>query len=119
MSQRISRVATAAQSPGSREEPSTWQGRRKHPLRRLRNDLRLAAPAIAIGVCFGLSASAIFATDWLPTPVESAWLARTKAVATRALPAVSAAGETAAACDRETKTSSGVRAKAAQSVDAD
>jgi len=77
--------------PRLREQLDTprWRPRRKRALRRLRNDLRNALPMLGIVLCFGLSAGAIFATDWLPVERESS------------PPAVSAARSEQAACESE------------------
>jgi hypothetical protein len=48
-----------------------WQGRRKRPLRRLRRDLRMLLPLGSIVFCFTMSATAIFATEWIPSRTHS------------------------------------------------
>ncbi len=47
-------------------ERKRWKKRRKRPVRRIANDLRLAAPIISIALCFAGSATAIFATEHAP-----------------------------------------------------
>ncbi len=49
----------------------TWKGRRKRPSRRLMYDLRAALPLAGIVFCFAISATAIFATEWIPSRSES------------------------------------------------
>ena len=50
-------------------ELKRWNKRRKRPVRRVANDLRLAAPIISIALCFAGSATAIFATERAPLPL--------------------------------------------------
>lgn len=98
MEQRTSIEHSARGIAPASEEASTWRGRRKRRVRRLRNDLRLAAPIAAIVFCFALSATAIFATDWIPVPAEATSLATS--APTSSLPAVSAPAAQPTVCDR-------------------
>ena len=50
-------------------ELKCWQKRRKRPVRRIANDLRLLAPIIGIALCFAGSATTIFATERAPLPL--------------------------------------------------
>lgn len=69
----------------SLDDPA-WKGRRKRLSRRLGRDLRTQLPLVSIVFCFALSATAIVATEWIPSGLETP-------------PPVSAARESSSECD--------------------